>query len=102
LWIKQVTNGGYSDRIEGQTGCGYDLWDDPSGDPDKGLLLSTHVVIIVARRPLTEQTLKTDIPDKISADSDESVMGQLEELARSLRKKLRCTVIVRSIRPSTS
>lgn len=97
LWIKQIGKGEYSARIEGRGSYGYDLWDNPSGNSGKGLLLSTHVLVIVARQPLTEQSLKTEIPDRICADSDEGVMRQLREVAARIQEKHHCDVIVKPI-----
>jgi hypothetical protein len=107
LLIKQVApeeeRPVFSRRVEEGDDLGeYPLWYDPEDEPDRGLLRTTHIMVVAAGEPIVEQLADPDnVPDRIAVESAEDALRKLEELGRNLERQLGCVVVVKPI-PSSA
>lgn len=90
----------FSWRVRQEESIGeYPLWCDPEDEPDRGLLLTTHVMVVAAGEPIVQQVTDA-VPHRIAAESAQDALRKLEELGQRLEAKLGCVVVVRAIEPS--
>ena len=101
LWIRPTKeDGGFGVLVDGSKSLPYPLWDDPPDSPDRGLLLSTHVVTLAAREELTEEQLTAKVPNETRSTSDAGVVDELEQWGQRMREAHGWIVVVRPIIPS--
>jgi len=90
----------YSRRVEQGDSIGeYPLWYDPEDDSDRGLIRTTHVMVVAAGEPIVRE-LADAVPDHIVVESSEGARRKLDEIGQRLEEELGCVVVVRAVEPT--